>query len=339
MPGALQILRRLTLVVGAPFENLEPAAALLSRTGHHAEAVEFLSQLLKATPWDERIRLKLAQEQLASGVGADSAQSEAVHVASDPQSMYTDREDAASILKGRGASSLGSAELDLLASGNPTPEMADKPHFYAARLRAAEKSAASEVKEQLLRNALNDTPDRDAARVSLFTVFANAGKDRLAVSAMEPMLNANFLQLAELNRYRENAQTQNDEESTSAPEDSGNDIQMESALERVTPAQKAQMTYALGKSYAKLEDYSKAVQFFRSARSMEMNKATRAEIDKSIASTRAILGRIATNDARVPVVRVELEQERVVRPRVLEIAKTAVKSPPSSSKAPKGGAQ
>src|SRR6185369_3303658 len=124
--GALQLLRRLALVVGVPFENLEPAASLLSKTGHHAEAVEFLSQLLKATPWDERIRLKLAQEQLASGVGAESAQSEAVRVASDPQSTYTDREDAASLLKGRGATSLGSAELDLLASGNPTPDSADK---------------------------------------------------------------------------------------------------------------------------------------------------------------------------------------------------------------------
>jgi hypothetical protein len=229
--------------------------------------------------------------------------------------------------------------LDLLASGNPTPELADKPHFYAARLRAAEKAASSEVKEQLLRNAVNDTPDRDAARVSLFSVLANAGKDRLAVSAMEPMLNANFLQIAELNRYRDNVGVQDDEESSSVSEDSSNDFQMESALERITPGQKAQMTYALGKSYAKLEDYSKAVQFFRNARSMETNKATRAEIDKSIASTRAILGGIATNNARVPMVRVELEQDHVVRPRVLEAAKSAPRPLPASSKAPKGGAQ
>jgi uncharacterized protein HemY len=99
------------------------------------------------------------------------------------------------------------------------------------------------------------------------------------------------------------------------------------------------MTFTLGKSYAKLEDYSKAVQFFRNARSMETNKAAKAEIDKSIAATRAIMTHIATNDARVPMVRVELEQGNVVRPRVIEVARTTPKSPPASSKAPKGGAQ
>src|SRR6476660_5198829 len=43
MPGALELLRRLVTVVGAPFENLDPAAALLEKTGNPAQAEEFLA--------------------------------------------------------------------------------------------------------------------------------------------------------------------------------------------------------------------------------------------------------------------------------------------------------
>src|SRR6185312_15099399 len=42
--GAIELLRRLVLAVGNPFENLDPAAALLERTGHTGEALEFLVQ-------------------------------------------------------------------------------------------------------------------------------------------------------------------------------------------------------------------------------------------------------------------------------------------------------
>jgi tetratricopeptide (TPR) repeat protein len=340
MPGALQILHRLTLVVGQPFENLEPAASLLSRTGHHAEAVEFLAQLMKATPWDERIRLKLAQEQLASGVGAGTAQAEAVKVASDPLSAYMDREDAASILKGRGATSLGSAELDALAGGNVSVESVDKPHFYAARLRAAEKAPSADLKERLLRNALSETPDRDAARMPLFTVLANDGKDRLATSAIDPMLHGNFFGQVQPNQYEENAIDDDDVVSANTNDDSSEEqIQMESALEKMTTAQKAQLAYALGKSYLKLEDHPKALQYFRTAKSLESSKAAKAEIDKSIAGVRATIKRMTNNDQRMPIVHVELEQDRVVRPRLLEVAKAPPKSLPISSKAPKGGAQ
>ncbi len=59
-------MRRLVVVVGNPFENLDPAAALLEKTGHNAEAVEFLDQLVKSAPWDASYRLRLAQAKLAA---------------------------------------------------------------------------------------------------------------------------------------------------------------------------------------------------------------------------------------------------------------------------------
>ncbi len=68
-PGAVELLRRLVVVVGNPFENLDPAAALLEKTGHNAEAIEFLEQLVKASPWEPAYRLRLAKAKVAAGQG------------------------------------------------------------------------------------------------------------------------------------------------------------------------------------------------------------------------------------------------------------------------------
>src|SRR5262249_11571400 len=46
--GALALLRRMTLVSGFAFTNLDPAAALLERNSRAAEAVEFLTSLVQA---------------------------------------------------------------------------------------------------------------------------------------------------------------------------------------------------------------------------------------------------------------------------------------------------
>ena len=68
--GALDLLHRLVVAVGNPFENLDPAAALLEKTGHNAEAIEFLDQLVKSAPWDASYRLRLAKAKLAAGQDA-----------------------------------------------------------------------------------------------------------------------------------------------------------------------------------------------------------------------------------------------------------------------------
>ena len=60
-PGAVELLRRLVVVVGNPFENLDPAAALLEKTGHYGEAIEFLEQLVRSAPWEATYRLRLAK--------------------------------------------------------------------------------------------------------------------------------------------------------------------------------------------------------------------------------------------------------------------------------------
>src|SRR5262249_18263683 len=52
LPGAMTLLRRMTLVSGAPFSGFDTAASLLEKTGHPAEAAGFLESLAKAEPWN-----------------------------------------------------------------------------------------------------------------------------------------------------------------------------------------------------------------------------------------------------------------------------------------------
>lgn len=333
MPGAMEVLRRLTLVVGQPFENLDAAASLLSRTGHHAEAARFLAELLKATPWDESTRLRLAQEQLAAGLDLSHAQAEATRVANDSQATYTDREDAASILKGRGASSLGSAELDALASSKLTVDSADKPYFYAARLRAADKDASPEARERLLRNALGDAPTRDAARIALFRLLTGEGKDRLGISVMEPLLQKNY---ANVIPYWQ-ANPSDEQEAEYSPEQDASQDEpavTESAQEKVTAAQKAAISSAVANSYRKLEEYENSLKYFQIAKKLEPNRVQQAAIDQNVAGVRAALRRIANNDQRAPMMHKELEQVRTVRPKLV-----ATKLPPRVPAKAKGGAR
>src|SRR6266852_5731253 len=98
-PGALELLRRLVVVVGNPYENLDPAAALLEMTGHNAEAVEFLDQLVKSAPWEASYRLRLAKARLAAR-DANASVDALAKIASSPEAAYNVRVEAALALSG-----------------------------------------------------------------------------------------------------------------------------------------------------------------------------------------------------------------------------------------------
>jgi Flp pilus assembly protein TadD len=58
--AAMALLRRMVLISGEPFTGLDPAAALLERTKHPAEAAEFLATLIKAEPWNQDAKRRLS---------------------------------------------------------------------------------------------------------------------------------------------------------------------------------------------------------------------------------------------------------------------------------------
>ncbi len=150
--GAMELLRRMTLVAGGPFEYLNASAALLERFGKKSEAAEFREARAKAFPWE---RLNPAYE-------------ERVRLAQN------------------GAKApLGSAELDLLASGAQiAPVAAEKPYFFYARMKAAEQSKSNDVRLRLLRGALEISPDARAPGLLLFRTALALGRDALALAAV-----------------------------------------------------------------------------------------------------------------------------------------------------------
>ena len=181
--GALDLLQRLVVAVGNPFENLDPAAALLEKTGHNAEAIEFLDQLVKSAPWDPSYRLRLADARLAANKNSSTAIEALVSIASGPSTPYELRLKAAGALAGGAHSDLGSEELNLLA-GIPaavTANAADKFYFYTARILAAQNVTDPQAKVQLLSHCIIDFPRRDEARVPLFKAAVTVHSDEYAV--------------------------------------------------------------------------------------------------------------------------------------------------------------
>jgi len=329
--GALDLLHRLVVAVGSPFENLDPAAALLEKTGHNAEAIEFLEQLVKSAPWDASYRLRLAKAKIAGGhdAGAGDALSA---IASSPASPYDLRLKSAAALAGRNHPDLGSAELSLLASGPAalTPAAADKFYFYEARMRAAENLSDAKAKAQLLSHCVIDFPRRDAARVPLFESSKEAQSYNYALAVVEPLLERQYFRPDQSQAESEEEQivTSGDEEEESTDEYdvlSASDMQL-------SPAQRARVSQLIGDTMWQVGRLQDALPYYQSARSLETADSSRKTLSRKIADIRSVLRIQQENAARRPLLHEALEQDRVVRPRLL------ARVTPTSNAAPaKGG--
>jgi tetratricopeptide (TPR) repeat protein len=316
--GAMEVLDRLVLVVGQPFENLDPAATLLSRNGRHAEAVGFLSKLVRAKPWDEGARLHLAQEEIAASQDKAGARALATDIASDPQAAYTDRRAAAAMLTGRGSGAeLGSGELDFIAYGTGS---SDKPYFDAARLLAAKKMNAAASAARLLEKALADAPDNETIRVSLFYALAGLNQDRLALSSIEPLLHTGYLPVG----YNPRSDDQEAEPGESSPDnpDAAAELETVTSLHVETGSgERVTLAAAVAKVYWNLSDLEAALKYYRAALHLKPSDAARAEITKNINAIRTVVRRNANNAQRMPAIHRAIDQEHLVRPRLLAAAK------------------
>ncbi len=324
--GAVELLRRLVLVVGNPFENLDPAATLLEKTGHNAEAIEFLEQLVKASPWEPGYRLRLARAKVAAGQDVESAQNALAAIASGTDVSYSVRTQSALALAIKsGHVDLGSAELNLLTGGVETiaASAADQPFFYEARLKAAQSSSDVHVKVQLLGNALADTPARDDARIPLFLAAAALHSDEFARGVIESLLRQQFFRSVpppaspegEIIREPDN---DTDEGNTPGPVDS--------PFKLPVPQQAAR---TLGDLMIRLNRLDDALRYLRVAQRLETAPAPRKEIRSTITAVNARLRRQRLNAARQPILHEALEQDRLVRPRLLARSAPPVKAPTS----------
>ena len=322
------LLRRMALVVGNPFETQDPAAALLMRTGHPAEAVGFLEELVKAVPWNADYRVRLAQARLAANQNPDSSRKELAAVASSPGAPYETRLSAARSLTAAGTADLGSRELTLLARGGQiSPGEANQPFFFSARLKAAENLPAS-ARIVLLRAALEDYPSGDAARVPLLKAAGANGDYELAIAVMKPFLQNSIFESA----YGRRRTTDEDDElvdDTTASDGSLRDFMKLPAKEW------AEINRDLGQAFEKTGAPDQALLYLRRAYGLETDAVVKSQINKQVQQIRAAQRRRTTNAARRPMVRTELEQEHVVRPRIPEPG-PSTSPPPAAAPARKG---
>ena len=315
--GALDLLHRLVVAVGSPFENLDSAAALLEKTGHNAEAIEFLQQLVKSAPWDGSYRLRLAKAKLAAGSDAAAAQDALFTIASAPSSTYDVRLKAAAALAGRSNRDLGSGELNLLTAGKSatTPAAADKFYYYEARIRAAENTADPQVKIQLLSHCVIDFPRRESARVPLFEAAMDAKSDSYGLAILEPLFQTQYFRP---NVSQEASEEQQIVSSGEDEDESGSESNvLATGEEQLSPALRARVSKLIADAMARVGRFPDALSYYQSAWSFETSAENSKLLSRKIADVKSILRIQRENAARQPLLHEALEQDRVVRPRVL----------------------
>jgi predicted Zn-dependent protease len=322
-PGAVELLRRLVTVVGDPYQNMDSAAALLEKTGHNAEAIAFLDPLAKSTPWEPAFRMRLAKAQIAAGTNASGAQDALARIALSAQNPYAQRVEAALALSGSGhAAEFGSAELKLPA-GDPksiTPASADQAFFYEARVIAAQNSSDARQKVQLLSSALADTPARDDARIPLFYAAASMHSDEFALASLGQMLREQRIRQVVPRDTGDEAEMLSSEEH--AGEQAGLPVYASVTFQ---VAQQAQLAQSVGLVLLRLHHFPEALAYFRTAQQLEKSPARRKEIASQISDVRALLRRQQLNAARQPILHADLEQDRLVRPRLVARSAPPVK--------------
>jgi len=328
--GALELLRRLLIVVENPYENLDSAAGLLEKTGHYKEAVEFLEPLSKSVPWEPSFQLRLAKAKIAATQDTSSGQERLVKIAAAPQVPYGLRVEAAVALAGaKDESDLGSGELNLLA-GAPrgiTVDAADQPFFYDARLRAAQTIADPRTKLQLLGNALAQNAARDDARVLLFHAAVAMNRNEYALAAIEQLLRQQQLLRAPVRVSNEQEEIGSADVTEPEADDTVEETSTPGSISaKLSLPQQAQVARSVGEVLAKLNRFDEALPYLQLAQKLEKAPGRQKEIRTEIANVRSRLRRDRQNAARQPIFHADLEQDRLVRPRLIAQSAPAAKT-------------
>jgi hypothetical protein len=281
--GAVALLRRAELLSGEAFSTLDASAALLERTGHSTEAAQFLVDLMKAEPWNFGAKERLGAIQKSTDVLASVAKSSGA--------LYATRASAAIAIRKMQTTPLAGtdAELIFLASQNTfTADAVNKRYWLAARLEFAATTRDAAGKLGALQNAVAIDPK--TPKMDLFQAALEARRDALAIAVAAqilPPLNA----------------TQEEFEPWIAAQFASN-LPLD---QRVTIARE------LGGAYQRAGDFKTAVMYHRVAQHLQPSDAERRLIE----SLRSQIDLDAKNNARRPVVANQLEQDRLVHPKVV----------------------
>ena len=330
---AVALLRRMNRVAGEPFENLAAAGDLLVKTAHPPEATEFYALRVKAVPWDDDARLKLAQAEAAANTQRNGAIQLLISVASSPNAIYAKRAAAAESLAAlkAPAPSLGSAELEWLIRGGPVAA-AESPGFFYARLRAAREAADAATQIRLLLEAIalrpEDFSQRFAAsppaaanpenvspRILLAQATAATNQNELAVSALTPLIDQRIM--------------------VSPPPESpmneaaGEEIERAGfregmwksflAGQELSASQKSVIAAQMASAFQKLARLREAAQLWKVASTLATDDSLRSQATHELEQVRAQMKLEQADRERRPVITEHLEQNGLVRPRLVPL--------------------
>ena len=318
---AVTLLRRMTLVVGEPFENLADAAELLSRSGHAAEALEFLTDRVHAVPWDLAAKASLGKLLISSGKDREQGIQMLRATAESNDAPYETRADAARFLGESKAAVLAttSMELNLLSGSTPiSAASAEKPYFYYARLAAAAQLNDTNVKVRLLEGAASIQPGADDPKLALFDAAYRAKRPHVAIAALYPMILRGGIIIPgdQMRSVRDQAREDQFQTGFYAAQFLGSVAQYGRRAPVTTPldpARRAEIAHELADSYAQVSMPREAAFYYRIA--LELNPAD-SDAAAQFKSLRAQLEQQRANRERQPVITVNLEQDHVVRPRL-----------------------
>jgi cellulose synthase operon protein C len=319
---AVTLLRRMTLITGEPFENLSAAAELLNRTGHAAEAIDFLVDRVRSTPWDYAAKAELGRLQAIAGKDKDQSVSMLRAVAEAAEAPYEIRANAAWAIGELKAPALtnASGELNLLSSASPIPAAAaEKPYFYRARLIAAAQSGDVASKIRLLQGAASIVPTADETKLQLFDAAYRAKRYQTAIAAVYPIIERGGIAIPEEPEAVAGSDQNFDGQSAyrylADQFFAGNGRFMRRSVQPspLDPARRAVVARQLADCYAKINMPREGAFYYGIALQIQPSDA---DAKNQLNALHAQLELQRANRQRKPVITENLEQDHIVRPRL-----------------------
>ena len=323
---AVALLRRMTLITGAAFEQSgallghtgallrhnRAAAGVLTKAGRHTDAASFLAGRIQAAPWDAEARLELAQSRLDAATGQQTTADSLAALASSSAISYSTRVTAAKTLAASAdaATSLPEGELRLLASGGEvTTSAVSAPFFVESKLVLADRTTSPGQQAALLRAALETRPEDSSIRLALFRSARASGDHNLALQAIRPLL----LQSGLVYRLSGNNTT-----SARDPREQRADRWLATrflANLGLDNTQRTSLARDAADSMQRSGRLVPATQLYQVARQLESAPAKRDEIETKIETLYQQQEARQASMKRRPRIHKNLDQDRLVRPR------------------------
>jgi Flp pilus assembly protein TadD len=322
VPGAIAVLKRLVLVSDDQWNDTDSAASLLETRSLFAEAIPFLKPLADAFPWNAGYKNRFAIASLGLDERSQPALTALSAVASDPKATYAERVSAVLALKGHSPANAatGSAELNLLQRRNClTEDEVNKPYFVQARSVAALCATNEQTREHILRPAIATAPNNAPLRLDYISSAFATHQDARALVAFEPIL--------ERTPSSDQYEMQTDD---MAYDNNQATAQAANWVSQLKPEDASRLIwFAIHAREGRHED-DEALSLARGALSWERDAARTLVLEKEIARLEDNADRERQNEARAPKMHAELDQDRVVRARLLPgtplVKRTATKS-------------